>query len=395
MEKAKKRPVYLDYAAATPCDPRVIDEMVSCLKIDGTFANPHSKDHVYGWEAAEVVEQARERVADLIGVSPLEVIFTSGATEANNLAIMGLARALKQNGDGRRHIITSMIEHKAVLEACDALEQEGFEVTRLKPSKEGLISPKQVEEAMTPSTFLVSIAQANSVLGSVSDVHAIAKIVREREAYFHTDTAQSAGYVRTAFDSSEISMATLTSEKICGPKGVGALYIKRAHKVPLMPLIMGGGQEKGLRGGTVPTHEVAGMGKAFEIMGKQGEADARRISSLRQRLEKAVAGIPGSLINGSSEHRVPGILSVSFKNIDGRKLLPELSAYVAASAGSACSSSDLKPSYVLTAVGLDDDLARASLRLSLGRYTTPQEIDEAAAAIAMVVKKLRGKGAEP
>jgi len=389
MNNSKKRPAYLDYAAATPCDPRVIKEMVSCLEIGGAFANPHSKDHAYGWEAAEKVEEARARVASLVGASPLEITFTSGATEANNLAILGLAKALRIKGDKRRRVITSQIEHKAVLEACDELEQEGYEVVRLRPQRDGSISVSQVEEALDGDTFLVSIAQANSVLGTVSDVHAIAKAARERGAFFHTDTAQSAGYARTDFDASQISMATLTSEKICGPKGVGALYVQRAQSVPLRPLIMGGGQEKGLRGGTVPTHEVAGMGMAFEIMEKEGAQDARRIGDLRKRLEDALRPIPGCIVNGSSDHRVPGILSVSFQGIDGRRLLPELSLRVAASAGSACSSSDLKPSYVLTAIGLPDDLARASLRLSLGRFTTAQEVDEAAAAIRQAVDKLR------
>lgn len=389
MNNSKKRPAYLDYAAATPCDPRVIKEMVSCLEIGGAFANPHSKDHAYGWEAAEKVEEARARVASLVGASPLEITFTSGATEANNLAILGLAKALRLQGDKRRRVITSQIEHKAVLEACDELEQEGYEVVRLRPQRDGAISVSQVEEALDGNTFLVSIAQANSVLGTVSDVHAIAKAARARGAFFHTDTAQSAGYARTDFDASQISMATLTSEKICGPKGVGALYVQRAQSVPLRPLIMGGGQEKGLRGGTVPTHEVAGMGMAFEIMKKEGAQDARRIGDLRKRLEDALRPIQGCIVNGSSDHRVPGILSVSFQGIDGRRLLPELSLRVAASAGSACSSSDLKPSYVLTAIGLPDDLARASLRLSLGRFTTEQEVDEAAAAIRQAVDKLR------
>ncbi|MGN0908912.1 MAG: cysteine desulfurase family protein, partial [Succinivibrio sp.] len=368
MEAKRKRPVYLDYAAATPCDPRVIREMVRCLEIGGAFANPHSKDHAYGWEAAEAVEEARARVASLVGASPLEIIFTSGATEANNLAILGLARALALRGDRRRRVITSQIEHKAVLEACDELEQEGYEVTRLQPQRDGTVSAAQVEEALGDDVFLVSIAQANSVLGSISDVHAIAQAARSHGAYFHTDTAQSAGYAKTAFDDSCISMATLTSEKICGPKGAGALYVKRSQEVPLRPLIMGGGQEKGLRGGTVPTHEVAGMGMAFEIMQKEGAADARRIGALRQRLEDALLGIDGCIVNGSRDRHVPGILSVSFRGIDGRRLLPELSSRVAASAGSACSSSDLKPSYVLKAIGLDDDLAYASLRLSMGRF---------------------------
>lgn len=388
MSDKPRRPVYLDYAAATPCDPRVIDIMVSCLKLEGSFANPHAKDHVFGWEAAEAVEEARDRVATLIGASPLEIYFTSGATEANNLAIFGLAQGLAEQGDLRRHIITSRIEHKAVLEACESLERQGYRVTYLTPRQDGSVDVDLLSEAFDDDTFLVSIAQANSVLGTVSDVHALAEFTRARGAYFHTDTAQSAGYVKTDFDNSAVSMATLTSEKVCGPKGVGALYVQRAQKVPLHAQIFGGGQEKGMRGGTVPTHEVAGMGMAFEIMGKEGKSDAKRIGAMREKLKSAIAAIPGARINGSAEHHVPGILSVSFDGVDGSKLLPTLNG-IAASTGSACSSSDLKPSYILKAIGLSDEMARASLRLSIGRFTTDEEIDRAIAEITAKVPRLR------
>ncbi len=383
-----KRPVYLDYAAATPSDQRVIEEMISCMSIDGAFANPHAKDHVYGWEAAEAVETARDRVAALIGASPLEIYFTSGATEANNLAIFGLAEALEAQGSQKKRLVTSPIEHKAVLEACEKLSDQGFEITYIKPDCEGIVTAEMLKDVMDDDVFLVTLAQANSVLGSVNDVHKLAKVARSFGAFFHTDTAQSAGYVKTDFDSSDVSMATLTSEKICGPKGVGALYVQRAQKVPLEAQILGGGQEKGLRGGTVPTHQVAGMGKAFEIMRHQGNEDAKRMNALRDKLIKGLSAVEGCVINGSSEHHVPGILSVSFKGIDGSKLMPTLSG-VACSTGSACSSADLKPSYILTGIGLDDALARASLRLSWGRFTKEQEIDEAVSAIAKAVKALR------
>lgn len=387
-ESKKPRPVYLDYAAATPTDPRVIKAMVRALSIDGTFANPHATGHVYGWEAAEAVENARCQVADLVGASPLEIYFTSGATESNNLAIFGLAKALRLQGDQRRHIITSAIEHKAVLEACEELEKEGYRVTYLTPRRDGITDLPLLEQAFDDDTFLVSIAQANSVLGSVCDVHALASYTRSRGAFFHTDTAQSAGYVKTDFDRSDVSMATLTSEKVCGPKGVGALFVSRSQNVPLYPQIFGGGQEKGLRGGTVPTHEAAGMGEAFAILKKEGAEDARRMNALRQRLCDAIAAIPGAIINGSAEHHVPGILSVSFAGIDGVKLLPELSG-IAASTGSACSSAELKPSYILKAIGHSDALARASLRLSLGRFTTGEEIDRAIAELKSKLPKLR------
>lgn len=384
------RPVYLDYAAATPTDPRVIEEMINCLKIDGAFANPHAKDHVYGWEAAEAVETARDRVASLIGASPLEIVFTSGATEANNLAIFGLAQALKAKGDKRHRVITSKIEHKAVLEACERLESLGYDVTYLTPHKDGTVDVELLKEHFDDDVFLVSIAQANSVLGSVCDVAALAAFCREHGAFFHTDTAQSAGYIKTDFGNNEVSLATLTSEKICGPKGVGALYIKRSQNIPLSAQILGGGQEKGMRGGTVPTHQVAGMGKAFEIMQSQGPEDARRMNALRERLIARISRIDGAIINGSLNHHVPGILSVSFENVEGAMLIPSLSK-VAVSAGSACSSATLKPSYILTGIGLPEDLARASLRISLGRFTTESEIDIACDDIEQTVAKLRKK----
>lgn len=384
------RPVYLDYAAATPTDPRVIEEMVHCLNGDGAFANPHAKDHVYGWEAAEAVETARDRVASLIGVSPLEIVFTSGATEANNLAIFGLSQALKAKGDRRRRVITSKIEHKAVLEACERLESLGYEVTYLTPHRDGIVDVGLLKEHFDDDVFLVSIAQANSVLGSVCDVAALAAFCREHGAFFHTDTAQSAGYIKTDFGRSDVSLATLTSEKICGPKGVGALYIKRSQNIPLSAQILGGGQEKGMRGGTVPTHQVAGMGKAFEIMQSQGADDAERMNALREKLIARISRIDGAIINGSRDHHVPGILSVSFENVDGAMLIPSLSK-IAVSAGSACSSAILKPSYILTGIGLPEDLARASLRISLGRFTTESEIDIACDDIEQTVAKLRKK----
>ncbi len=384
------RPVYLDYAAATPTDPRVIEEMVHCLKIDGAFANPHAKDHVYGWEAAEAVESARDRVASLIGVSPLEIVFTSGATEANNLAIFGLSQALKAKGDQRRRVITSKIEHKAVLEACERLQSCGYEVTYLTPRKDGIVDVELLKEHFDDDVFLVSIAQANSVLGSVCDVAALAAFCREHGAFFHTDTAQSAGYIKTDFGHNDVSLATLTSEKICGPKGVGALYVKRSQNIPLNAQILGGGQEKGMRGGTVPTHQVAGMGKAFEIMQSQGQDDAKRMNALRDRLIARLSKIDGAIINGNPEHHVPGILSVSFEDVDGAMLIPSLSK-IAVSAGSACSSATLKPSYILTGIGLSEALARASLRISFGRFTTESEIDIACDDIEQTVAKLRLK----
>ena len=369
-----QKPVYFDYAAATPTDKRVIEAMVACLNEDGCFANPHAKDHVYGWQAAEVVERARSQIADLIGVSPLEIFFTSGATESNNLAIFGLAKGLRKKGDKRKHLVTSMIEHKAILEACELLLDDGYEVTFLKPDSTGQISADKVAKAIRPDTFLVSIAEANSVLGTISNIHDIARECHKRQVYFHSDVAQSVGYLTMDYAHSDIDMVSLTSEKVCGPKGVGALYVKRDSHIPLLAQIYGGGQEKGLRGGTVPTHQVAGMGEAFAILKSEGLKDKERFFALRKRLIDGIKHLKGLVINGSKTDFLPQILSVSFENIDGHKLLPTLSR-IATSTGSACSSASLEPSYILKAIGHSDTLARASLRLSFGRFTKNEDIE--------------------
>ena len=386
------RPVYMDYAAATPLDPRVVKVMMDCLTLEGSFANPSSKDHVFGWEAAEAVENAREQVANLVGCSPLEITFTSGATESNNLAVIGLARGLRHKEDPRRHIVTSMVEHKAVLEGCEYLEKyEGYTVFYIKPHQDGSIDPELLASYLTEDTFLVSICHGNSVLGTVNDIHALALLCKDKGIYFHTDCAQTAGWEKTDFDHSAISMASLTPEKIYGPKGVGALYIKREANVPVEALIYGGGQEKGLRGGTVATHQVAAMGKAFEIMAKDAQKDKERILKLREYLVNEIKTIDGAVINGSSSHHLPGIISASFAGIDGRMLLPTLSG-IAASTGSACSSAELKPSYVLKAIGHSDELARASIRLSLGRFTTEEEVKRVAEELKTKVAALKASG---
>ena len=386
------RPVYMDYAAATPLDPRVVKVMMDCLTLEGSFANPSSKDHVFGWEAAEAVENAREQVANLVGCSPLEITFTSGATESNNLAVIGRARGLRHKGDPRRHIVTSMVEHKAVLEGCEYLEKyEGYTVSYIKPHQDGSIDPELLASYLTEDTFLVSICHGNSVLGTVNDIHALALLCKDKGIYFHTDCAQTAGWEKTDFDHSAISMASLTPEKIYGPKGVGALYIKREANVPVEALIYGGGQEKGLRGGTVATHQVAAMGKAFEIMAKDAKKDKERILKLREYLVNEIKTIDGAVISGNSSHHLPGIISASFAGIDGRMLLPTLSG-IAASTGSACSSAELKPSYVLKAIGHSDELARASIRLSLGRFTTEEEVKRVAEEIKTKVAALKASG---
>ena len=390
MQKTKspKLPVYLDYAAATPLDPRVIAAMVGCLSLEGTFANPSSKDHVYGWQAAEAVEQARGEVADLVGASPLEIIFTSGATESNNLALLGLAAALRKQGDRRRSIVTSRIEHKAVLEACGLLQEQGYHVTYLNPRPDGTFDVDLLQPYLNDDVFVVSISQANSVTGAVSDMHALAALCRTYGIYYHSDCAQSIGYEKFDLSASDISLVSLTPEKICGPKGVGALFINRTQQVPLAPQIVGGGQERGLRGGTVASHQVVGMGAAFAIMAAEGAAQKVKLNALRTQLMTLLQQGTDCRINGSAHHHLPHILSVTFPGIDGAMLLPSLRD-TACSSGSACSSAELKPSYVLTAMGLSDDDARASLRLSVGRFTTEDDIKRAAADIIATVNKLK------
>lgn len=383
-----KLPIYLDNAASTPMDPRVVEAMVACLSQDGIFGNSASKDHVYGWQAANVIDKARDQIASAVGCSLLEIIFTSGATESNNLALQGLAYGLVKRGDLRRQIITTTIEHKAVLECCEKLASEGFNIVFLKPQSDGTITPEQLEAAITDDTFLVSISQANSVLGSLNDTKTLSAIAKQHGAYYHTDCAQSNGILDLDLAHTDISMATLTPEKIYGPKGVGALYLRHDLNLPIEPMIVGGGHEKGLRGGTLATHQIAAMGEAFAIMQQERAEVTSKVGALRERLVSKLQAIPESKINGSYEYHLPGIISVTFHGLDGKLLLPSLRK-VACSTGSACSSKELKPSYVLTEVGLSDDEARASLRLSIGRFNTEQDIDDAAAAITEVVTMLR------
>ena len=399
------RPLYLDNAASTPMDPRVIEAMLACLGVDGTFGNSASKDHVYGWEAAEVIEKARDDIAAAVGCTPLELIFTSGATESNNLALRGLAYGLKDKGDTRRHIITTPIEHKAVLECAEQLSQEGFTLSFITPRHDGTVTPQMLEAELSahPDTFIVSIAHANSVLGSLNDIHALAAVAQEHQAYFHSDCAQSNGLFALNLGNSPLSLVTLTPEKIYGPKGVGALFVTKELQQALKPLIVGGGHEKGLRGGTLATHQIAAMGKAFALMHKEREEVRIQVNALRLQLLTGLQKIAGCILNGyltevtantalseleAQTPHLPSIISVSFTNIDGKLLLPSLRG-VACSSGSACSSKELKPNYVLTALGYSDDLARASLRLSLGRFNTEADVTTALTAIEKTLTLLR------
>ncbi len=385
-----KLPVYLDYAASTPCDPQVSEVMLSCLTGSGHFGNPASKDHVYGWEAADVVETARDQIGQCIGSSPLNITFTSGATESSNLAIIGLARGLAAT-DRRRHIVTSMIEHKAVLESCAYLQRQGYKVSYIKPHADGSVDCALLESYLEDDTFLVSIAQANSVVGTISDIHALADMCHERGIYFHSDCAQSAGWETLDLDKSNIDLVSLTPEKISGPKGVGAIYIKRPLDKKIEPLIYGGGQERNLRSGTVAVHQVVAMGKAFELIQQRAADDKKHILALREKLKEAMLALKDVSINGSQEHHLPGILSVTFKGIDSHMLLPTMSD-IAASTGSACSSAALTPSYVLKALGLSDNDARSTLRLSIGRFTTEDDIQRAIADITRAVVALQEAG---
>ncbi|REG82236.1 IscS subfamily cysteine desulfurase [Marinomonas pollencensis] len=378
-------PVYLDYSATTPVDPRVAEKMMACLTPDGNFGNPASRSHLFGWRAEEAVEEARMQVAGLINAESREIVWTSGATEANNLALKGVAHAYRQKG---RHIITSMIEHKAVLDPCKQLEKEGFEVTYLKPDNHGVISLGQVQEALREDTILVSLMHANNELGVVTDIAAIGELTRAKGVFLHVDAAQTTGKVTIDVNAMKVDLMSLTAHKTYGPKGIGALFVRRTPKVKLEAQIHGGGHERGMRSGTLATHQIVGMGEAFRLAGEEMKQDCARIEALRDRLWSALSSLPGVHLNGGAKHRVAGVLNVGFADVDGEILLMSLTD-IAVSSGSACTSASLEPSYVLRAIGLADELAHSSLRLSVGRFTTEEDVDFAAATIKNAVSKLR------
>ncbi|MFI8620524.1 IscS subfamily cysteine desulfurase [Marinomonas sp. NPDC078689] len=378
-------PVYLDYSATTPVDPRVAEKMMACLTPDGNFGNPASRSHLFGWRAEEAVEEARMQVAALIHAESREIVWTSGATEANNLALKGVAHAYRQKG---RHIITSMIEHKAVLDPCKQLEKEGFEVTYLKPDSHGVIALSQVQEALREDTILVSLMHGNNELGVLTDIAAIGELTRANGVFLHVDAAQTTGKVAIDVNSMKVDLMSLTAHKTYGPKGIGALYVRRTPKVKLDAQIHGGGHERGMRSGTLATHQIVGMGEAFRLAGEEMEQDCARIEALRNRLWNALNALPGVHLNGDADARVAGVLNVGFADVDGEILLMSLTD-IAVSSGSACTSASLEPSYVLRAIGLSDALAHSSLRLSVGRFTTEAEVDFAATTIKNAVSKLR------
>ncbi|MBL6614673.1 MAG: IscS subfamily cysteine desulfurase [Reyranella sp.] len=378
------QPIYLDYQATTPLDPRVLEAMMPYFTHQ--FGNPHSRSHSYGWEAEEGVEKARAQVAKLVGADEKEVIFTSGATESNNLAIRGVAEFYK---DRKNHIVTTVTEHKCVLDTCRHLEQQGFEVTYLPVQKNGLIDLDALRAAITDKTVVVSIMAVNNEIGVIQPLAEIGKICREKKVFFHTDAAQAAGKIPLDVEAMNIDLMSISGHKIYGPKGIGALYVRRKPRVRLVPLIVGGGQERGFRSGTLPTPLCVGLGEAAEIAMNEMDEEAKRLTKLQQRMLKGLQDrLPEIFVNGDLEHRIPGNLNISFAYVEGESLMMGIKN-LAVSSGSACTSASLEPSYVLRALGVDEELAHTSLRIGLGRFTTEHEVDTAVDELVRHVKKLR------
>ena len=378
-------PIYLDYLSTTPADPRVVDVMSACLSTEGVFGNPASRSHVFGWKAEEAVEDARNHVAELINADPREIVWTSGATESDNLAIKGVAHFYHKKG---KHIITSKIEHKAVLDTCRQLEREGYEVTYLDPDERGLTTPEMISAAVREDTILVTVMHANNEIGVVNDVAGIGEVCRASGVLLHVDAAQSTGKVPLDMETMKVDLLSMSAHKMYGPKGVGALYVRRKPRVRLEAQMHGGGHERGMRSGTLATHQLVGFGEAARIAREEMAAESDRLSALRQRFWDAISDIPEVHINGDRNQRLPGALNVSFAFVEGESLIMSLRD-LAISSGSACTSASLEPSYVLRALGLNDELAHSSLRFSFGRFTTEAEVDHAARSVRHAVEKLR------
>ena len=380
-----KLPIYLDYSATTPVDPRVAEKMMECLTNEGNFGNPASRSHAYGWLAEEAVEQARANVAALVNCDPKEIVWTSGATESNNLAIKGAAHFYKKNG---KHIITLKTEHKAVLDTCRQLEREGFEVTYLEPREDGLVDLNVLHDTIREDTVLISIMHVNNEIGVIQDIKAIGEMARENKVIFHVDAAQSPGKVEINLEDAKVDLMSFSAHKTYGPKGIGALFVRRKPRVRIEAKMHGGGHERGMRSGTLPTHQIVGMGEAFRIAKEEMTDENKRIASLRDRLLDGLKDIEEVYINGDIEHRVPHNLNMSFNFVEGESLIMALKD-IAISSGSACTSASLEPSYVLRALGRDDELAHSSLRFSIGRFTTEADVDHAITVIRSAVSKLR------
>lgn len=378
-------PIYLDYSATTPVDPRVAEKMSRYLTMDGFFGNPASRSHPFGWKAEEAVNEARSHVAALVNADPKEIVWTSGATESNNLAIKGAAHFYQRKG---KHIITCRTEHKAVLDACRQLERDGFEVTYLDPCDNGLIALKDIENALRKDTVLVSIMHVNNEIGVIQDIAAIGELTRSHGILFHVDAAQSAGKVEIDLQQLKVDLMSFSAHKIYGPKGMGALYVRRKPRVRIEAQTHGGGHERGMRSGTLAVHQIAGMGEAFRIAKKEMSADHARVLALRNRLWSGLKEMEEVYLNGDLDHRVAGNLNVSFNFVEGESLIMALKD-IAVSSGSACTSASLEPSYVLRAIGRSDELAHSSLRFSVGRFTSEEEVDYTIALVKDKVAKLR------
>ena len=380
-----KLPIYLDYSATTPVDPRVAEKMMQCLTVDGIFGNPASRSHRFGWQAEEAIDIARNQIADLIGADPREIVFTSGATEADNLALKGVANFYQKKG---KHIITSKTEHKAILDTCRQLEREGFEVTYLAPKSDGLIDLKELEAAMRDDTILVSIMHVNNEIGVVQDIAAIGELCRSKGIIYHVDATQSVGKLPIDLSKLKVDLLSLSAHKVYGPMGIGALYVRRKPRIRLEAQMHGGGHERGMRSGTLAVHQIVGMGEAYRILKEEMADETKRLNELRLRLWNGIKDIEEVYINGSLEHTAPNILNVSFNYVEGESLMMALKD-LAVSSGSACTSASLEPSYVLRALGLTDELAHSSIRFSLGRFTTEEEIDYAIEQIHSAIGRLR------
>ena len=380
-----KLPIYLDYASTTPADKRVAQKIFEHLTLEGNFGNPASRSHAYGWSAEESVEEARAHVANLVNCDPREIVFTSGATESDNLAIKGVANFYKSKG---KHIITSKIEHKAVLDPCRQLERDGFTVTYLDPNEQGIITPQQIAEVIQDDTILISIMHINNELGTVNDIKAIGALARSKGIFFNVDAAQSTGKVEIDLNNLEVDLMSFSAHKTYGPKGIGALFVSRKPRVRLEAQIHGGGHERGMRSGTLATHQIVGMGEAFRLAKLEMQTDNERISKLHQKLLDGIQHIEEIYINGDLAHKVPNILNVSFAYIEGESLMMALKD-IAVSSGSACTSASLEPSYVLRALGRKDELAHSSIRFSIGRFTTDEDIDYTISILEQAVSRLR------
>ena len=380
-----KLPIYLDYASTTPVDPRVVAKMQECLSLEGNYGNPASRSHEFGWKAEESVEEARANVASLVNCDHREIVWTSGATESDNLAIKGAARFYRKKGN---HVITSKLEHKAVLDSCRQLEREGFEVTYLDPDAKGIIKPEELVKNIKDETILVSLMHVNNEIGVINDIAALGEITRENGIVFHVDAAQSTGKVPIDLTNLKVDLMSFSAHKTYGPKGVGALFVRRKPRVRLEAMIHGGGHERGMRSGTLPTHQIVGMGEAFKLAEEEMSADNARISALREKFWQGLKDIEEVHLNGHEEKRVAGFLNVSFNFIEGESLIMALKD-IAVSSGSACTSASLEPSYVLRALGLKDELAHSSIRFALGRFTTEQEVDYTINLVKDSVTKLR------